>query len=276
MIFTAPVPFTEARALLEKQGLLPSDLSAADLAKIKAEIRRVAEFSAHVTDEHFLNMAHDVVSKIVDPGLTGRQPGSYMDKSTARAQLREYLERVGYSPEPGREGSIQDLMSDGRLNLIVETRTQMIQGHARHLQSHSKGAVSAFPAQELYRLESRVEPRDWRRRWVEAGGRLYGGGRMIARKDDPIWTEISSFGNPYPPYDYNSGMWVRDISRKEAIDMGVITPEDQVNPQEVDTAEELTAGVENHSPALVQAATDSLRAKGVNVEVRDGKIVEVR
>ena len=49
---------------------------------------------------------------------------------------------------------------------------------------------------------------------------------MIALKNDPIWTEISAFDLPYPPFDYNSGMWVRDISRSEAVDMGLMKADD--------------------------------------------------
>jgi hypothetical protein len=46
---------------------------------------------------------------------------------------------------------------------------------------------------------------------MQAGGQIFGG-RMIALKSDPIWTAISAFGTPYPPFDYNSGMWVHGPS----------------------------------------------------------------
>jgi hypothetical protein len=55
---------------------------------------------------------------------------------------------------------------------------------------------------------------------------------MIARKDDPIWTKISAFGTPYPPFDYNSGMWVEEIDREEAEALGVIKPSTVVQPQD--------------------------------------------
>lgn len=276
MIFSRPVPFKEAVALLQRQGMLPSNLSAARLAEIAEDIRRVSTFSAHVQDEHFLQLTHDLISKIVDPGLTGREPGSYMDKAKFREITRDFLKGIGYTPEEGKEGTIQDLSSDGRLNLIAKTRTQMAQGQARHVQANAQGALDVFPCQELVRIEPREKPRPWPQIWQLNGGQLYSGNRMIARKDSPIWTAISAFGNPYPPYDYNSGMWTRAIGRSEAIALGVIEAGEKVEPTEVPLATDLVAGVNGHAPDLVAAAADSLRAKGINVEVRNGKLIEVR
>ena len=61
----------------------------------------------------------------------------------------------------------------------------------------------------------------WQNRWKNAGGKFHGG-RMIALKDDPVWTKLSAFGTPYPPFDWGSGMGVRDIDRKTAIDLKLI------------------------------------------------------
>lgn len=273
MIFSRPVPFKEAVALLQRQGMLPSNLSAARLAEIEASIRQSAMFSARVTDEHFLQLAHNLISQIVDPGLTSREPGSYMDRAKFRELTREYLKSIGYTPEAGKEGTIQDLASDGRLNLIADMRTQFAQGHAQHAQSNAPGAIDAFPCQELFRLiVPRGLPRDWPARWTAAGGQLYHG-RMVARKDDPIWTRISRFETPYPPFDYNSGMWTKPVSRRIAVALGVITPEEVVPPTVLPFAPDLRAGVRGHAPALVEAAAASLRAKGIKVEVRDGALI---
>ncbi len=270
-----PISFPEAVKRLQRRGLLPADLSASQLAKISADIRRVAEFSARVTNEHFLNLAHEVISKIVDPALTGRAPGSYMDKATARLELRKYLQAIGYVPDTGAEGSIKDLASDARLNLIIETRTQMMQGASRYEQSRDAAVLRTFPCEELYRLELRKEPRDWKRRWSENGGKFYGPkDRMIARKDDSIWEKISAFGNPYPPFDYNSGMWTIGVSRREAIALGVIEPGAVIAPKLVKERVDLTAAVGDHNPALINAALESLKKAGIDAIVRDGHIEE--
>jgi hypothetical protein len=54
---------------------------------------------------------------------------------------------------------------------------------------------------------------------------------MIARKDSPIWEELSRFHTPYPPFDFNSGMWVKDVSREEAVGFGILGEWDRVAPQ---------------------------------------------
>ena len=89
---------------------------------------------------------------------------------------------------------------------IVVTNAKMAEGHARW--SGAQKALPINPYWELYRKETRVEPRNWALRWIESGG-TFKQGRMIAPVNDPIWTAISAFGLPYPPFDFNSGMSTR-------------------------------------------------------------------
>ncbi|MBR0198127.1 MAG: hypothetical protein IJQ34_08330, partial [Kiritimatiellae bacterium] len=63
---------------------------------------------------------------------------------------------------------------------------------------------------------------DWPKRWQKAGGKIFPGGRMIALKDDPVWVKLSVFDNPFPPFDWGSGMGLEDIGRKEAVKLGLI------------------------------------------------------
>jgi len=101
-----------------------------------------------------------------------------------------------------------------------------------------------------------LNKRAWQMRWAQNGGRLFAG-RMIARKDDPIWTKISTFGVPYPSFDFNSGMGVRDISRREAIRLGVIAKEDETpRPQ----SRRLTENVEMRLPENEGLAASFLAA----------------
>ena len=119
-----------------------------------------------------------------------------------------------------------DPYSKRRLDVLRETNVQQARGYAQHLEGTTEGALLAFPAQELVRIEDREHPRDWIVRWHAAGGRFSDGGRMIALKGDPIWTKISRFGTPWPPFDFNSGMGVEDIDRDEAISLGLIGEDD--------------------------------------------------
>ena len=55
---------------------------------------------------------------------------------------------------------------------------------------------------------------------------------MIALKSDPIWYDISAFGQPYAPFDFNSGMDLRDVDRDEAVDLGLISEDDTEEPED--------------------------------------------
>ncbi|MDD5679385.1 MAG: hypothetical protein PHW60_15565, partial [Kiritimatiellae bacterium] len=155
-------------------------------------------------------------------------------------------------------GTIKDLSSDARLNLIIRMQTEMALGLGKFIQSQDPAALDAAPAQELYRLEARNAQRNWPSIWQTAGGQFYGGGRMIALKNDPVWTEISDFGQPYPPFKYGSGMWTRDILRPEAEALGVLDPGAPApDPAEI-TALPKVSSVSDLSEDLRAALLDSM------------------
>lgn len=45
-----------------------------------------------------------------------------------------------------------------------------------------------------------------------------------------MWKNLSRFGSPYPPFDYGSGMGVRNVDREESIAEGVIAAGDVIAP----------------------------------------------
>jgi hypothetical protein len=121
--------------------------------------------------------------------------------------------------------------------------------------------LDQWPAQELIRvIDSRVK-RDWPARWAEAGGEFFGP-RMVALKNDPIWTRLSRFGLPYPPFDFNSGMDVRDVDRDEAMALGLIDRDTQIAPQSRDFNTDLQASPEVRDAALKEALAEQLKGIG--------------
>lgn len=229
MTLSEPIPFREALQSRAVKRILPTNLTSAELMRIDAAIRERAMFSAQTLLEDYLKDISKRVETILNPvSVDGRTEG--MDTATARLELKESLRKLAYSPEPDQRGTIQDLSSDARINLVLKTNVEMAQGYGGWRQSQDPAALDQFPAQELFRAEGREKPRDWITRWQGAGGQLFGG-RMIALKNDPIWTDISAFGLPYPPFDFNSGMWVRDVDRDEAMQLGVIDGDTQIQPQ---------------------------------------------
>lgn len=261
MITARPIPFRDAVALLRARRLLPTQLDSIQLLALEADVRRYATFSAKVTDASFLQRIHDSVSRIVEPRIGGA-PGEYMGRATARLALKEALREIGYAAEPGAEGTIEDLASDARTDLIIRMNTELAQGFGQHVQANSPGVLEAFPAQELYRLAARNEERPWLgARWPGSGGKIYAGDRMIAPKDDPVWARLSAFGHPYPPFDYNSGMWVRPISRAEAVRLGVIPPHYRAVPSPVAFAPPPEVNVKSLNRTMEQILRSALDAR---------------
>lgn len=218
---------------LAAQGLMPTNMSSEEIMQLAADLRERAFFSARTANEHYLETVKRSIEEIVSPHTVirdGRPVTEGLDMATARLRLKETLEAIDYQPAIGKRGTIQDLSSDGRLNLVIRTNTEMAQGYANWRQTQDQDVLDAFPAQELFRAEEREVPRNWPSRWYDAGGQFYDG-RMIAPKNDPIWVRISAFSLPYPPFDFNSGMDVQDVSREEALALGVIEEGQQIQPQ---------------------------------------------
>ena len=235
----ALLPFTEAIKMLAQKDLLPTSMSSAELRQLRVDVRERSLFSARTMMEDYLKDIGDKVEKIVNPQTVirdGKEVTEGLDLATARLELKKKLEELGYSPEPGKAGSIEDLSSDARLNLVLQTNTQMAQGYGAWRRGQDPVLLDSWPAQRLYRLEDRKEPRDWHERAkaaaAETGSKIVLDGEgFVALKNDPVWEAISEFGTPYPPFDFNSGMWVEDVSREEAIDLGLIDEDQQIQPQ---------------------------------------------
>lgn len=221
---------TASERLLQK-ALVGSGIGSAEWNSIQAAFRDRAFISAGVSAIRLLDVMRDKIKESLQGNLSS---------SDFRIAVRRKLGEIGYDAGDAR-GTIKDLMTSARLDLVYNTNREMAQGFMQHLQATSEGALAAFPAYELKRAERRKVPRDWPRIWDEKGGTLYEG-RMIALKTDPIWTRISRFGLPHPPFDYNSGMDIFSVSRRECLRLGVIaeaTPPQK--PPKLDFNENLSA-----------------------------------
>ncbi len=233
MIFLQPIPFDQAlntsKAKLVLQTPLVSGLSTKELEALGPSLRRRALVLAKQENAQLAAGAKSIVEDI----LAGRET-----QEGGRHKLSQWFDSTGYQPDATKAGGIEDLGSSARMNLILRTETQMAVGYGEWKQGQTDTLVNMWPAQELFRAEWRKEERDWPERWAAAGGQFFAGagdggrGRMMALKTDPIWTAINRFGNAWAPFDFNSGMDVRDIDREEAEDYGLISEGEVVMPQQ--------------------------------------------
>ena len=214
---------TAAEKMLAK-ALVGSKLDTKEWAGVQAGLRDRAFFMAQVEDARIHHAARQGVADMLESGKS---------QSEVRRDIRRVLSDIGYDPDkgiqqgdPSRRGTIKDLLTERRLDVMIETNVGLARGYAEHLRATTEGALRAFPAYELVRVKQRKKPRDWDARWKAAAQAVGWEGVAkdghIALKTSPIWTELSAFDSPHPPFDFNSGMGVDDVSRRECIRIGLI------------------------------------------------------
>lgn len=223
--------------IIRIKDLLPTDLGSDEIREqLAADILRRSIFSARMEDLRHLAVIRDVCADVVSGAI---------NRAEARSRLLASLERMGHSPTD--EGGISNPANIKRLDLIIDTQRRMAASVA-NIAAETPATLEEWPAQELTRFVGRGAPRaDWAARWTAAGDAVGwvgaakdAGGfpdwRMVALKGSPIWQALGdgaggykdTLGNPYPPFAYGSGLAWADVSRDEAIELGLIQPEEQV------------------------------------------------
>jgi hypothetical protein len=205
-------------ALLDGKISVPSELRTAEWARVPQWVRERSFYLAGVQRAEILEGFRKEVRKITEGTAS---------MAESERDLREMLDRVGYTPEPGQEGTIKDLRTSRRMQIALRTNVRLLQGWARKETGLSRGAQIAFPAWELVRFINKINKRDWQGRWRRAGGELTKDGRMIALKTDGIWLVLGSLfpdslGVDYPPFAWGSGMGWEGVSRAEAKRLGIL------------------------------------------------------
>lgn len=259
MIFESPISFAEAVRHLAAKGLMPTALDSAGIRLLDAGLRRQALFSAQTLSTDLLGKYREVIGSIINPQQVLREGETRtvtegFNPASARVEIKRLLGEQGYAAAEGEEGTIKDLGSDARINLVVKTNVELAQGAGKFVQGNAnEDVVDLWPAWELVRYEERNEPRDWEQRWrlaaavagdARAAGCLGNSGRMCALKSSRIWQALGdgeggftdTLGNPYPPFAFSSGMWTEDVSRDEAVEMGLIEEGERAEPAELDLA----------------------------------------
>ena len=254
---------TPSEAILRK-NLVSSGLSSERWAALSAAIRDRAFFSSRVESARFLGACRTRLAELL--GAARNADGAVTSRAQVVSDIMRAAREAGIATG---KGGLTDPGSAARANVIVDTNAGMAAGYARAEQANTYGARLAFPAQELVRVEERRKPRDWRSTWTAKGGRLYAG-RMVALKEGPIWTAISRFGHPYPPFDFNSGMGVEDVSFDDALALGVV--KDDYQPAESSSLKAFNDGLEADLKADKTTFEELQRDFGDQMRYEDGKL----
>ena len=282
-----PDPIYDALVKAQERKALPTSLSTAQLRELSAGIRARAIFTARGASVLFA----DALKRIIDAMTDGA-----IDEGSARVAIRETLKALDYTPErgfpdvpegevpPALKGSIEDLSSMRRLNLIVNTQRDLFAGAGQQMRGHQAEALSNFPAWELIRVGEVTVARDWPARWALSGGQpipesypqnahqsLGKSTGMIALKGDPVWGELGSSANfsdaldvDFPPFAFNSGMGWRPVPIERCLELGITGPDGQ-------SIEEFHAGIER--PRVILGSLP-LPTPQVSLKDVDPKLIE--
>ena len=242
-------------------------MSSADWDGVDPDIRERAYWTAREGCYARVQGFRDRCQGIVDGNLS---------EADALREVRAMLRATGYQPEPGTEGTIQDLSTDARQRLILDTNVAMVRERA--YRDSMLGSL-AYPAQRLVRIRYSRQPRDWDARWREAAAAVnYEGvatdGSHIALLTSPIWRKLSRFDLPYPPFDFNSGMGVDPVDYEEAQRHGLTIPEATIEGMD---GESLNASLEasigkmdgDLQQAFTRALADCVEVEGDRVYYTD-------
>lgn len=263
-------PLAEAVAKLDARTPIGAALRSDQWAEVPLALRERAQFSAHVESVRLLAAIQEKLRTRLALAREQVAHGeALVDRSSFIADIRAIAETEGVrTTDAAGAGTVRDIRSSARLGLIFDQQTRQAAGFADWKSGQDGDVLDAFPAQELIRVEARQVPRDWPSRWLAAGGRFFGG-RMIALKSDPVWERISRFGTPWPPFDYASGMGVRDVDRAEAEALGLLKPGQAAAP----AAKQFNDGLEASASGWRPEQVSTLKlAFGDQVVERDGRL----
>jgi hypothetical protein len=269
-------PFADAVKLLTEKIPVGSRRSSAEWEMLPADFKARSMFSARVEKEFILTAMQERLKVRI---ALAKKDGRTMDRGVFIEEMRDELTKSGYKRGEAPRGSLQDLKSTRRLGLIFDMNIAQAQGYAKYLLAMTPEGLENEPAWELVRIMGRVEARDWPVIWQQNGGTFYDGpgsnddyplapGRMIAKKTDPIWTNISRFQTPWAPLDWGSGMGMRGMGREESDAYGVTSPTETLTPNRQPFNEGLSASMEGIPEAGRQRIIEDIAGEVDIIEQR--------
>ena len=242
MIFSSENISRQIKAL-QRAGKLPRTLSRDQVVKLT---RALTKYSQDVPQRILTGWLDDFAAK-TRSALAVQSPET----------IRGLLADLGNFAAP----EIAD-----RIKFAFDVSQQVVSGAGQYLnQNLSPKVLDEFPALELKRLFDRSVPRgfkrgprgvlmavpedNWPNRWDAAGAAAgdeswlpWQGddqtGRGVALKSSGIWQALGdgaggyddTLGNPFPPFAFNSGFMTFDVSRKEAVALGLIGADEEAKP----------------------------------------------
>lgn len=253
---------------LKSLTVYPSARTTAEWAEVDAAIRNTAFFSATIEDEHVLTYLKKMVEYALEEGLS-------MQEFT-RVALH-MLENISVQPDTRgdvvRQEAIETLFNPTRLRLVFRTQSELAHGYAQTCEHFSDRALRMFPAWRFVRQPGAKESQ-------KRPDHVKHEGAVRLKTDVDFWNarnrpEIGGFGNPFPPFGFNSWCRVEEVSRAECERLGLIKPGAKVPKSqklaEHSFAESLsqigTASTVDLSADAVERIKQRCKAAGITLDV---------
>jgi hypothetical protein len=212
-------PWDAAAERLARRTPVAAPLTSAEWGDVPLALRDRAFWSARVESARLVSQMHNDLAAAFTDARDSRGRRFDRDNFIGRARDLAVADGITTTGDPAEMGGIKDIRSIPRLGLIYDTNTTMASNWARQRTDFAAGALDAYPAWRFERIEDRLRPRGeafWRGRWQQAGAAVGWVGAnpaaMAALKTSPIWTALSAFNTPWPPFDYGSSRMLEDVA----------------------------------------------------------------
>jgi hypothetical protein len=221
-MFTRPLPYDEAVAMLSARTIVGSSLRSVGWAQVQAELRMRAFFSAAVADLRFLDEAKSLLIAFLTAAEEATASGEDALVVASRADFVKRMQDLCAQWGIGDgTNEITDISSEKRLGLIYDIQIQSAHDYGRWLQGQDADILSVWPAQRFLRAERRAVPRPVHQRYVteSASGDPNPPGAIRLKSDTAFWLSLNQeadggFGVPWGPWGFRSGCDVEDIDRE--------------------------------------------------------------
>lgn len=220
-------PYAEHFAKLK---LAPSLRTAAEWAELEPAARAGLMFSARVADARLLAEIQAMVQQALEEGMSAQDFVMYarrrlrMIKDAAGVPYNGADERESWSEEEREayENDVSNIDSIARLKLILRTQSRLASGVREFQQQFEPFWVEMYPGMRFIRQPGAKE--EYKRPLHVAHE-----GEVHLKTDIAFWLAmndpaIGGFGNPYPPFGYNSWCWWEPVSRAECEALGLLKP----------------------------------------------------
>lgn len=146
--------------------------------------------------------------------MTVRMASHKLEIREARSEVREAMNKANCFRFP----EATDYLGE-----VLYINGCLLEHHRRYIaaqQDWDSDAMDLWPASQIKLYGKQKFKRDWDSDWHEAGGILLKG-KKAAKKDAPIWSNISDFGFPFPPFSMDVAVWMEGVSIDEAQRWGI-------------------------------------------------------